>query len=127
MIFETNIRSNPNQVAQLIAKLITEGYDIVSASTGKWGSDTHLRLNNLRRRRSGSLRGPIQGFYLDDYPEKYNLESPGHDNSLSGALNFAASKNLGGVTFENGRYEARCGEYLLRAPEGTTATSWIFT
>lgn len=125
LLFETNVLSDSDQVHTLIAKLILAGYEIVKCETGGGQTDTFLRLNILRVKNRTRFTDEIKGHYLPSYPTGYDPRNAPHENTLSSAMNYCRKVQMGGVTYQYGRYEVREGKYLRRHKTGSDLRSWI--
>jgi hypothetical protein len=125
IIFESNELSDNDALQLLIAKLITIGYDIKSCNTVAGDGDTFLRLNNRRARTGISFSNEIEGYYLVGHPDGYDPTVPGHDNTLIAAKEYCVNTNSGGVTYQDGRFEVRRGEYLEKSRGDRDLKSWI--
>jgi hypothetical protein len=125
LLFESNILSDSEAIHALIARLITQGYDVMSCQTGGGATNTHLRLNISRLKGRNKFTSAIQGYYLEGYPDSYRPSEPPHGNTLEQAKAYCKLLNKGGVTYQYGRYEVRDGRYLKRDPGNANVKSWI--
>jgi hypothetical protein len=125
LFFESNILSDTEAIHALIARLITQGYDVANCQTGGNATNTHLRLNICRLKGRNRFSNEIQGYYLAGYPESYRASDPPHGNTLEQAKAYCKLLNKGGVTYQYGRYEVREGRYLRRSSGDGDVKSWI--
>ncbi len=126
ILFESNCLSNNEDIHNLIVRLITLGYDIISAKTGGGDTDTFLKLNINRLKNKTGFTETITGYYLTDYPKNYNPQSPPHENTLESAVSYCIQNHCGGVTYQYGRFEVRKGDYLMHSTDDNSLKSWVF-
>ena len=122
--FETNCLSDPEKLHSLIAKLITNCYDIESSCTR--GGDTILRLNIHRIKNRSRFTDPVVGYFLPNYPKGYDVYNRPHSNSLESAKKHCEKICAGGVTFQNGNFDVRDGNVLMKYKTDQTLRSWIY-
>lgn len=124
--FESNKLSNNIKIHELIVRLVTIGYDVVSCQTGGSATDTHMRLNINRVKARKAFSKAIKGYYLAGYPLGYDPKSPPHENSLDAAMKYCKKIGAGGVTHQRERFEVRKGDYLFRGRGVEELETWVF-
>jgi hypothetical protein len=121
IMFETNCLSSKNDIDQVINQLFDFGYEMISQD-----ENTRLVLNiNKMGKKSDLWNGPIENYYITDYPENYDPNNLPHENNLESAKQWCHNHNHNGVTYQNQRYEVRRGPYLKRSPTTSHENSWI--
>ena len=126
LIFETNILSDQETVHKLIARLITNGYDIVQSSTGGGATDTFLRLNLQRLKYKSAFTMELPGYNLAGYLEGYDPANPPHENTPDAAADYCKAHGASGITRVDERFEVRNGPYLTRETSGAAVVSWVY-
>jgi hypothetical protein len=68
--------SDGEAIHALIARLITQGYDVSSCQTGGGTPNTHLRLKIDRLKDRNKLISAGKGYALEGYPDSYRPFAP---------------------------------------------------
>ena len=124
LYFETNILTEEPVIQYTLDRLHSIGFDILKRDD----SDAFLRLNLQRLQGRSEFSLPLDNYYIMNFPEGYDQENPGHDNTLESALSFCKERGYAGVTFQNDKYTVRMGPYLLYDNENghNTLISWVY-
>jgi FkbM family methyltransferase len=121
IMFESNELSNAAEVASAIEMLKEKGYELV-----KSGHDTELRLTITALTSRREFTDEIHGYYLKSYAENYDPKRLPHRNTLWDAQQYCIAHNLGGVTYQRGRFEVRWGAHLIPFRKDPNLCSWIY-
>jgi len=115
-LFESNILSDGEAIHALIARLITQGYDVISCQTGGGATNTHLRLNIGRLKGRNKFSSAIKGYYLGGYPDSYRPSEPPHGNTLGQAKAYCKLLNKGGLHINTEDTKSGKGDTLSVTP-----------
>ena len=121
LYFETNILTETPIIDRMIDRLSELGFDLLKRDD----SDAFLRLNLQRLQNKTKFSVPLENYSIMNFPEGYDRENPGHENTLESALSFCRENGYAGVTFQNGKYEVRSGPYVLYE-YNDPGVSWVY-
>ena len=123
IVFETNCLSTHEDINNMIDRLKTFGYEVVTQIYG----DTHMELNVSSIQNKSYFSEPIPKYWLGWHPDNYDPNNLPHPNTLEGAKQYCIEHNCGGVTYQNGKYEVRKGIRLYTCKDADpNIISWTY-
>lgn len=120
--FESNHLTKTKDFNEILISLINLGYDLISSDRVGGNASTKMQLNLQRIIKKSDISESYINLAIEGYLDGYNLESPPHDNTLESALSYCLKNNGTGVTYKNGKFEVRAGEYLI---DNNDSISWV--
>lgn len=121
IIFETNNLSNIKDIQNIWDIANSLGYELVAFAKD---FNTIFRLNLHKMKRFFHTFLKIQNYYIEGYPENYDPKNLPHENTLDDAKNYCKKYKYTGITYENGRYEVRNGNYI-EYKENKELLTWV--
>lgn len=121
--FKPEHPSDHQKVIDLLNKCKRKGYELIKY-TKNVAAELELNINLIKNR--GTFTQFIDGYYLAEYPKKYDPANPPHLNTLKDAMDYCQKNQYGGVTYESKKYQVRLGNKLIKTPNSNESKSIIY-
>lgn len=113
ILFETNELTNESDIKKIINISKKIGYDLISKN-----NDTILKLNLNKIKKNNIFSKKIKNYYIE------NNNKTTCKNNLRDAKKYCVENNFSGITYENGIYSIRNGNYINYC--NCKVSSWIY-
>lgn len=119
--FESNILNDKKNIREILDILYDKGYNCIKQDD----CDTEVMLNLQKLKNKQSFTHQLEGYYIMNYPLKYDTYNLPHLNTLEDAQKYCIDNDCSGITYENGKYEVRAGPYL-KSYTDKNIKSWVY-